>query len=47
MKLGRLLVVQALFVVLFGYLLEQRRRRRDHGFDHPNPGPGELGGNFG
>ena len=47
MKLGRLLVAKTLFVILSGYLLEQRRRRRDHVSDQPNPGPGEMGGNFG
>jgi len=47
MNFGRLLVALALFVILFGYLLKQHHRQRDHIIDQPNPGPGEMGGNFG
>lgn len=47
MNLGRLLVAQALFVILFACLLEQCRLQRDQVPDQPNPGPGEMGGNFG
>jgi hypothetical protein len=47
MNFGRLIVANILVVVLSAYLLEQRRRRRDHVSDQPNPGPGEMGGNFG
>ena len=47
MNLGRLLAAQALFVILFGYLLRQRRRWSDQVPDQPDPGPGEMGGNFG
>jgi len=47
MNLGRLIAAKIMFVILSAYLLEQRRRRRDHVYDQPNPGPGEMGGNFG
>ena len=47
MNFGRLLVAQVLVVILFGYLLKQRRRQRDQVINQPNPGPGEMGGNFG
>jgi uncharacterized protein involved in exopolysaccharide biosynthesis len=47
MNLSRLIVVVALFVTLLGFLLDFQRRQQYEAPDQPNPGPGEMGGNFG